>query len=98
MRPISRTEAIGHVSTIGARLESVGIGSSTLQQLSDELHTPGIIDAARITRLQTYAARLEEVMAAGQALHLAGYNLPALRLLLSEALPEDLPVSTTLKE
>ncbi|MFS6529135.1 hypothetical protein V8Z69_18310 [Microbacterium aurugineum] len=88
MQSINRAEALGHVNMIGARLESVGLGSSTFNQLADELRAPGLIDAARITRLQTHAMRLEEVMIAGDAIQLGGYNLPALRLLLSQALPE----------
>lgn len=89
MTPIDRAEALGHAHTIAARLEATGMGSSNLSQLIDDLRAPGLIDASRITRLQTHAANFEVALLKYDLLHIGGRDLAALRYLLSEALPED---------
>ncbi|QEO10560.1 hypothetical protein [Protaetiibacter larvae] len=88
MPALNRHEAIGHVDAIASRLKAAGVESSTLARLSRELKTEGPVTADRITLLQSLAMQFETVLLNAQALSLGDYNLPALRLLLSQAIPQ----------
>lgn len=74
-------EAADHAETIAIRLRDVGLSSSTLSALRDALK----VGQPNVAELQNLANELEADLRAAGKLHLGDYNLPALRLILSEA-------------